>query len=30
MFASNFANCWPILKILLPTHLAVNFWQSYN
>jgi len=25
IFASNFAKCWPIFKILSPTDLAVNF-----
>jgi len=26
--ASTFAKCNPIFKILSPTDLAVNFWQS--
>jgi len=27
-FAYNFAKCWPIFKILSPTDIAVNVWQS--
>jgi len=27
-FASNFAKCWPIFKVLSPTDSAVNSWQS--
>ena len=30
LVASNFAECWPIFKILSPTDLAVNFWRSSN
>jgi len=30
IFASNFAKCWPISKVLSPTDLALNTQESDN